>query len=130
MATVTQAQLTCDVCGDTKNIKTRTFGLDGKAYVIDLCRKDGNALDRAAARYTSKSRKVTAKRGSRRRGGKRRPRAKTSRSQPQNAWGWSTTAAKAVGGQQQKGMFVYGSLPADIGVAAVTPGIGEHRCLL
>ena len=46
MATVTQAQLTCDVCSDTKNIKTRTFELDGKAYVIDLCRKDGNALDR------------------------------------------------------------------------------------
>ena len=130
MATVTQAQLTCDVCGDTKNIKTRTFELDGKAYVIDLCRKDGNALDRVAARYTSKARKVTAKRGSRRRGGKRRARAKTSRSQPQNAKGSSTTAAKAAGGQQQKGIFVYGILPADIEVAAGTPGIGKHPGLL
>ena len=130
MATVTQAQLTCDVCGDTKNIKTRTFELDGKAYVIDLCRKDGNALDRVAARYTSKARKVTAKRGSRRRGGKRRARAKTSRSQPQNAKGSSTTAARAAGGQQQKGIFVYGILPADIEVAAGTPGIGKHPGLL
>ena len=130
MATVTQAQLTCDVCGDTKNIKTRTFELDGKAYVIDLCRKDGNALDRGAARYTAKARKVTAKRGSRRRGGKRRARAKTSRSQPQNAKGSSTTAAKAAGGQQQKGIFVYGILPADIEVAAGTPGIGKHPGLL
>jgi hypothetical protein len=130
MATVTQAQLTCDVCGDTKNIKTRTFGLDGKAYVIDLCRKDGNALDRVAARYTAKARKVTAKRGSRRRGGKRRARAKTSRSQPQDAKGSSTTAAKAAGEQQQTEIFVYGILPADIEVAAGTPGIGKHPGLL
>ena len=130
MATVTQAQLTCDVCGDTKNIKTRTFELDGKAYVIDLCRKDGSSLDRVAARYTAKARKVTAKRGSRRRGGKRRARAKTSRSQPQNAKGSSTTAAKAARGHQQKGIFVYGILPADIEVAAGTPGIGKHPGLL
>jgi Gas vesicle protein K/Lsr2 len=58
MATVTKAQLTCGVCGDTKNVKTRTFELDGQAYVIDLCRKDGNALDRVATRYTAKARKV------------------------------------------------------------------------
>ena len=130
MATVTQAQLTCDVCGGTNDVKTRTFGLDGKAYVIDLCRKDGNALDRVAARYTAKARKVTAKRGRRRRGGKRRAGAKTSRSQPQNAKGSSTAAAKAAGGQQQKGIFVYGILPADIEVAAGTPGIGKHPGLL
>jgi hypothetical protein len=130
MATVTQAQLTCDVCGGTKNIKTRTFELDGKAYVIDLCRKDGSALDRVAARYAAKARKVTAKRGSRRRGGKRRARAKTSPSQPQNAKGSSATAAKAADGQQQQGIFVYGILPADIEVAAGTPGIGKHPGLL
>jgi Gas vesicle synthesis protein GvpL/GvpF/Lsr2 len=130
MATVTQVKLTCDVCGDTNDVKTRTFELDGKAYVIDLCRKDGSALDRVAARYTAKARKVTAKRGSRRRGGKRRARAKTSRSQPQNAKGSSTAAAEAAGGQQQKGIFVYGILPADIEVAAGTPGVGKHpvRC--
>src|ERR1700752_2646684 len=85
MATVTQAQLTCDGCGGTNDVKTRTFGLDGKAYVIDLCRKDGSARDRVAARYTAKARKVTAKRGRRRHDGRPRTRAKTSRSQPQNA---------------------------------------------
>jgi hypothetical protein len=46
MATVTQVILTCDVCGDTNDVKARTFGLDGKAYEIDLCRKDGNAMVR------------------------------------------------------------------------------------
>ena len=40
MTTVTQVKLTCDVCGDTNDVKTRTFGLDGKAYEIVLCRKD------------------------------------------------------------------------------------------
>src|SRR5438552_262027 len=55
MATVTQAQLTCDVCGDTNDVKTRTFGLDGQAYEIDLCRKDGNALGRVAARKPGRS---------------------------------------------------------------------------
>jgi hypothetical protein len=130
MATVTQAQLTCDVCGGTNDVKTRTFGLDGKAYVIDLCRKDGNALDRVAARYTAKARKVTAKRGRRRHDGRPRARAKTSRSQPQNAKGTSTAAAKAAGGQQQKGIFVYGILPADIEVATGIPGVGKHPGLL
>ena len=55
MATVTQVKLTCDVCGDTNDVKTRTFGLDGKTYEIDLCRKDGNALGRVAARYVAKA---------------------------------------------------------------------------
>lgn len=130
MATVTQAQLTCDVCGGTNDVKTRTFGLDGKAYVIDLCRKDGNALDRVAAQYTAKARKVTAKQGRRRHDGRPRARAKTSRSQPQNAKGSSTAAAKAAGGQQQKGIFVYGILPADIEVATGIPGVGKHPGLL
>jgi Gas vesicle synthesis protein GvpL/GvpF/Lsr2 len=130
MATVTQAQLTCDVCGDTKNVKTRTFELDAKAYVIDLCRKDGNALDRVAARYTAKARKVTAERGRQRPGGRRRSRARTSRSRPQNAEGSSTKAAKAADERQQKGIFVYGILPADIEVATGIPGVGEHPGLL
>ena len=59
MTTVTQVKLTCDVCGGTNEVKTRTFGLDGKAYEIDLCRKDGNALGRVAARYKAKARKAT-----------------------------------------------------------------------
>jgi hypothetical protein len=152
MATVTQVKLACDVCGGTNDVKTRTFGLDGKAYEIDLCRKDGNALGRVAARYVAKGRKVTAKGRRRRHGGRPREKAITSRSgqqaatasgaaaraagsrqaakasrpQQQNAEGSSTTEARAAGGQQQKGIYVYGILPADIEVAAGIPGVGEH----
>lgn len=68
MATVAQVILTCDVCGNAQDVKNRTFGLDGTAYEIDLCRKDGNALGRVAAGYIAKARKVTAKAGTRRRG--------------------------------------------------------------
>jgi Gas vesicle synthesis protein GvpL/GvpF/Lsr2 len=155
MATVTQVKLTCDVCGDTNEVKTRTFGLDGKAYEIDLCRKDGNALGRVAARYIAKARKVTAKRRRRQHGGRpqqeakpsrsgqqaatvsgataratgSRKAAKASRSQEQNAEGSSTAAAEAAG-VQQKGIYVYGILPADIEVAVGIPGVGEHPGLL
>jgi gas vesicle protein GvpL/GvpF/Lsr2 protein len=155
MATVTQVKLTCDVCGDTNEVKTRTFGLDGKAYEIDLCRKEGNALGRVAARYIAKARKVTAKRRRRQHGGRPRQEAKTSRpgqqaatvsgttarasgsrkakashSQGQNAEGSSTAAAAVAGVQQQKGIYVYGILPADIEVAVGIPGVGEHPGLL
>jgi hypothetical protein len=156
MTTVTQVKLTCDVCGDTNEVKTRTFGLDGKAYEIDLCRKDGNALGRVAARYIAKARKVTAKRRRPQHGGRPRHEAETSRSeqqaatvsgataratgsrkaakasrsQGQNAEGSSTAAAGAAGVQQQKGIYVYGILPADIEVAVGIPGVGEHPGLL
>lgn len=156
MATVTQVKLTCDVCGDTNDVETRTFGLDGKAYEIDLCRKDGNALGRVAARYVAKARKGTARQHRRQNGGRPRAGAKTSRSgqqaatasgataraagskkaarasrsQPQKAEGSSTTAAKDAGMQQQKGIYVYGILPADIEVAVGIPGVGEHPGLL
>src|SRR5437588_8734359 len=80
MTTVTQVKLTCDVCGGTNDVKTRTFGLDGKAYEIDLCRKDGNALGRVAAGYRAKARKVTAERGRRQRGGRPRQGEKSRRS--------------------------------------------------
>jgi hypothetical protein len=126
MTTVTEVQLTCDVCGGANDVKTRTFGLDGKAYEIDLCRKDGNALDRVAARYTAKARKVTAKPSRRGHGGRPRARTKTSRAQRPNAEGPSAKAAKETGARQRKGIFVYGILPADIEVAAGIPGVGEH----
>ncbi|HUK67442.1 MAG TPA: GvpL/GvpF family gas vesicle protein [Streptosporangiaceae bacterium] len=121
MATVTEVNLTCDVCGDTNDIKTRTFGLDGQAYEIDLCRRDGDALGRVAARYMARARKVTAKRRRGPRGGGPRAKATTSR---------STTAASAAGVPRQKGIYVYGILPADIEVAAGIPGVGEHPGLL
>ena len=156
MATVTQVKLTCDVCGDTNDVKTRTFGLDGKAYEIDLCRKDGNALGRVAARYVAKARKGTARQHRRQNGGRPREEAKTSRSgqqaatasgataraagskkaakasrsQPQKAEGSTTTAARDADVQQQKGIYVYGILPADIEVAGGIPGVGEHPGLL
>jgi len=98
MATVTQVELTCDVCGGTSDVKTRAFGLDGKAYEIDLCRKDGNALGRAAAKYIAKARKVTAKRRRGQHDGRPRKRAK----------GVSNTAVETASGQQRKGIFVYG----------------------
>jgi hypothetical protein len=156
MTTVTKVKLTCDVCDDTNEVKTRTFGLDDKTYEIDLCRKDGNALGQVAARYIAKARNVTAKRRRGQHGGRPRQGAKTSpsgqqaatasrataraagskkaakssRSQLENAEGSSTTAAGATGVQQQKGIYVYGILPADIEVAAGIPGVGEHPGLL
>ena len=156
MATVTQVKLTCDVCGDTNDVKTRTFGLDGKTYEIDLCRKDGNALGRVAARYVAKAQKVTPKGGRRRHGGRPGEEAKTSRSgqqaatasgaaagaanskkaakarrlQLEKAEASSMTAAGAASVQQQKGIYVYGILPADIEVAVGIPGVGEHPGLL
>jgi len=108
MTTVTQVELTCDVCGGTSDVRTRKFELDGQAYEIDLCRKDGDALGRVAAKYMGKARKVSARRRREQHGGRPRKRAKTSRPKP------------------QKGIFVYGILPADIEVAVGIPGVGEH----
>jgi Lsr2/Gas vesicle synthesis protein GvpL/GvpF len=65
MATVTEVTLTCDVCGDTKDVKTRLFGLDGKAYEIDLCGKDGDGVSSVTAGYMARARKVTARPGHR-----------------------------------------------------------------
>src|SRR5262249_19063813 len=100
-----------------------TFGLDGKAYEIDLCQEDGDALGRVAARYVAKARKVSGRgrvTGSTR---EKREKAKTRRSGRQ-------AAAGAAGVPQHKGIYVYGILPADIEVAAGVPGVGEHPGLL
>jgi hypothetical protein len=127
MATVARVTLTCDMCGNAKDVKTRMFGLDGRAYEIDLCQKDGNALGRVASGYISKARKVTAKpgrrHGRRQHGGRPQVRAATSAS-------GDGAKASAAGVQQQKGIYVYGILPADIEVAADMPGVGEHPGLL
>jgi hypothetical protein len=127
MATIARVTLTCDMCGNAKDVKTRTFGLDGRAYEIDLCQKDGNALGRVASGYISKARKVTAKPGHRhsrrQHGGRPHVRAATSAS-------GDGAKASAAGVQQQKGIYVYGILPADIEVAAGMPGVGEYPGLL
>jgi sRNA-binding protein len=75
MPTVTEVKLTCDVCGNANDVKAWTFGLDGQAYEIDLCRKDGNALGGIAAGYIAKARRVTAKRSHRQHGDRARSRA-------------------------------------------------------
>ena|SRR6202049_2960391 len=62
MATLTQVTLTCDVCGKAKDTQTRTIGLDGKTYEIDLCPKDNKGLSKATAEYASNARKITARR--------------------------------------------------------------------
>ncbi len=61
MATLTQVTLTCDVCGKAKDIQTRTIGLDGATYEIDLCPKDYKGLSQAAAEYVSNARATTAR---------------------------------------------------------------------
>lgn len=109
MASIREVTLTCDVCGGAKDVKSRALGLDGKSYEIDLCRKDGAALDRIAAKYIAKARRGTSKprhrRGQRDHGARRRMR-------------------------QQKRIFVYGILPADIELTADMHGVGEPPGLL
>jgi hypothetical protein len=125
MATVTQVTLTCDVCGNAKDVKTWTFRLDGKAYEIDLCRKDGNALDRITAGYIAKARKVTARVS----GAKARAVGATKVAKASHVHDTEGGSAPA-GVRPRKGIYVYGILPADIEVAAGIPGVGEHPGLL
>jgi hypothetical protein len=73
MATLTEVTLTCDVCGKAKDVETRTIGLDGKTYQVDLCAKDGKGLSKAAAGYVSNARVITTRRVSRGKG--RQPRS-------------------------------------------------------
>jgi hypothetical protein len=80
MATITEVMLTCDVCGNTTNVQTWTFGLDGKIYEIELCPKDGKDLDKVVARYISKARQGRRHGGRSRITGSAPEKAKTSRS--------------------------------------------------
>ncbi len=77
MATLTQVTLTCDVCGKAKDVQTRTMGLDGKTYEIDLCPKDGKALSKAAAEYVSNARTTATRTAPRENGHRARSRADT-----------------------------------------------------
>ena len=80
MATVTQVTLVCDVCGGGNDVRTRTFGLDGKSYEIDLCPEDSQGLSQVAAGYVPKARKGAARHGPRHNGRKPRSRAGTAAS--------------------------------------------------
>ena len=64
MASLTQVTLTCDVCGNAKEVQTRTLGLDGQTYEADLCSKDSKALTKAAAAFVAKARRSPAAGGS------------------------------------------------------------------
>lgn len=106
----------CDVCGNETDVATRTFGLDGRTYEVDLCPKDSKDLSKVTARYVKKARKTAGRKSSRRGGHKPRPAA------------GSTAKArdrKASGGPG-KGIYVYGILPGDVEMAAGTRGVGER----
>jgi Gas vesicle synthesis protein GvpL/GvpF/Lsr2 len=160
MATLRKVTLTCDVCGEGEDVKTWLFGLDGRAYKIDLCREDGNGLAGVAAGYIAKARKVDTRPGRRHYGGRRHVRgaiaargdgggaqpagagggearaagskeaAKAGRSPLRNADAVSARAGRAAGVRPRKGIYVYGILPADIEVTADILGVGEHPGLL
>lgn len=58
MAQQVSVTISCDICGNTKDAQTRTISLDGRAWEIDLCGKDGRALDKIAGKYVPQARKV------------------------------------------------------------------------
>lgn len=135
MATVTHEICTCDVCGDTNDVRTWAFGLDGKRYEIDLCRDDRNGLSKVAAGYIPKARKVKPRqrqrqeakvRGTKEKSAGSKQAARASRTQPPRTKAAPKQAAKSGGIQQEKGVYVYGILPADVEVAAEVLGVGEH----
>jgi hypothetical protein len=58
MATQTTVTVTCDLCGGTKDTRTRSISLDGLTLEIDLCAKDGRGLDKVAHQFIPHARKV------------------------------------------------------------------------
>jgi gas vesicle protein GvpL/GvpF/Lsr2 protein len=96
MATVKQKILTCDVCGDANDVQTCAFRFDGKRYEIDLCPKDRDGLNKVVAGYSSKARKVTARRGQRSNG--HRPNASRPAQQAGKASG---ARAKSAGAKKE-----------------------------
>ena len=58
MAQQVSVTISCDICGSTKDAQTHTISLDGQAREIDLCGKDGRALDKVASKYVPYARKV------------------------------------------------------------------------
>ncbi len=64
MATQTTVTVTCDLCGGTKDARTRSISLDGQTLEIDLCAKDGRSLDKVAQKFIPHARKVRRVSGS------------------------------------------------------------------
>lgn len=58
MAQTIAVTVTCDICGSAKDAQTHTISLDGQVREIDLCGKDGRALDKVAGKYVPHARRV------------------------------------------------------------------------
>lgn len=67
MATQTTVTMTCDLCGGTKETRTRSISIDGQTLEIDLCAKDGRGLDKVAQQFIPHARKVRRAPGTSRR---------------------------------------------------------------
>lgn len=66
MATQTTVMVTCDMCGETKDTRTRRIKLDGRTLEIDLCGKDSRRLDKVAQKFVPFARKISRRPDSRR----------------------------------------------------------------
>jgi len=62
MATQTTVTISCDICGSTKDAATRSITMDGSALQIDLCGKDGRALDKVAGKFIPHARRISSRR--------------------------------------------------------------------
>jgi ribosome-binding protein aMBF1 (putative translation factor) len=67
MAQQVSVTISCDICGSTKDAQTHTISLDGRSMEVDLCGKDGRALDKVAGKYVPHARKIRRTAGTSRR---------------------------------------------------------------
>ena len=99
MATQTTVTVTCDLCGGTRETRTRSISIDGQVLEIDLCAKDGRGLDKVAQQFIPHARKVrrlpTAGR-----------RTASSRQHSASVRDWAKTQGMVVGDR--------GRIPADV----------------
>jgi hypothetical protein len=63
MATQSIVVAYCDITGETENVETVLFGLDGVLYEIDLVGKLADKLRDGLGEFIPNARRVTAKRG-------------------------------------------------------------------
>lgn len=59
MATQATVTVTCDMCGATKDTRTRAITLDGTALKIDLCGKDSQRSGKVAQKLIPSARTVS-----------------------------------------------------------------------
>ena len=99
MATQTTVTVTCDLCGGTKDARTRSISLDGLTLEIDLCAKDGRGLDKVAQQFIPHARKVRRASG----GGRR---TASTRQHSASVRDWAKTQGMVVSDR--------GRIPADV----------------